>query len=427
MEREQLQRQYSELSRQLSAARRAGADLAPLKAELKRVGALLGELSPCKRKRRQPEEPPCLKTRVIGDPSEIAGLRDAWNDLLERADNYSPFLTWEWWWPWFECIGQDHYAPHMVVVADEAGRLYGGLPLACKRRGGGAELVFMGSDKGPDPAYLTAAAEAERRPEILSQLMRGLSSDPAITALRWDQCPVDDGLGQILGAAAREDWMAAIQVKRQYIHGALPGTWEEFIAQVPSRNRRDELRHQFRDVERKWGPVALGVHREADAQALALIDQMASFTIRRRATLRSQSRWNDDRFRRCLLQTVELFAQRGWFRLFTVSVAGELAAAMMGWAYHGTFFAYQIGEVNHHAELGLGHCVINHALHTCVDEGLDRFEFLGKAQRWKLRYFGEMTPSATITMGPGTSRYWSTVGLACLRQSLGRWLNRGGG
>jgi hypothetical protein len=147
---------------------------------------------------------------------------------------------------------------------------------------------------------------------------------------------------------------------------------------------------------------------------------MAAFSVRRRKFLGDSSRWNDPVFARCLDRVLELFAERGWLRIYAVHVRGELAAALLGFAYRGTFFAYQIAESEQHAELGLGHCAASHAIRSCIEEGLERFEFLGEAQPWKRSYFSGLTPAATVTLGLDNSAYWSNLAWNSLRLALSR-------
>lgn len=422
-EQEYLLQQYKLLSRQLSEAKRTGRDLTFLKAEHKRVYDRLQELAPRKPRTKQaPSEQ--LRTEVITAPTALQNLRQEWDDLLTHADNYSPFLTWEWWWPWVRHFGHLHQ-PYLILVRDQDNRLLGGLPLALMSD---KLLGFMGSRSGPDPAHLGFPLHTAHREEALRVLMERVAAECGrrFPAWRWEQCAVDGHLGDILSAAASSGLQATIQVKRHYVHGDLPDTFETYISSVSCKNRRNYLRHQFDRIEREWARPVLRVITEASHETDGIIAQMAQYNIRRRQTLGDSSRWNDAAFSRCLDDVIRLFSERNWLRLYTITIEGRLAAALLGWAYRGTFFAYQIGETDEHADLGLGQCVISYAIKGSIEEGLKRFEFLGEAHPFKRTYFPGLTGAATVLLGRDDCAYWSLVGWSSLRRAMGRMLRRSG-
>jgi CelD/BcsL family acetyltransferase involved in cellulose biosynthesis len=408
-ETESLRQQYSQLSRKLAQAKREKRDLEALKAEHKRVFDRLQLLAPRKPKKLAKQPEVALHGETITDPAELFDLRESWDEMLENIQNYSPFLTWEWWWPWFECFGAE-YGGQVVVARDDAGKLHGGLPLATHP---GGHMFLMGSQVGPDPAYMVAPAGSKAALMAELTVLRGNGR-----RIVWEQCPVDERLADVMAAAGAEDWTSLLQIKRHYVHGDLPTTWEAYIEGVPSKNRRNSLRRQFERLEREWGSPECAVLKKATPEALEIIDEMAQHNIKRREARCSKSRWLNGDFCRFLNAAVSLFAERGWMRLHTIHIEGKLAAAMLGWAYRGTFFAYQIGESDEHPELGLGHCIISNAIKASIEEGLERFEMLGQASDFKRTYFPGLTPVATLTIGPDNSKYWFALSRGSLRQAV---------
>lgn len=416
-----LRRELKQLSHQMGELRRSGQPISP--ELLARHETLTRQLQDGKSSKPAPRPAATpLTVELIDSRAQLGDLQPQWDDLLERADNTSPFITWEWWWPWLQNCATCH-DPYVLVARDAQDRLVAGLPLV--RTGGRRpQLRFMGSFNGPDPAYLRLPAVPERAAEARSLLLQRLASDcgDRFVDWRWDHCAVDSLLGDVMADAGREGLHFEVQVRRQYVHGPLPERYEDFIDGVPSGNRRNLMRHQLERLAREWAPPELIVHRRLTPEAQAIIAQMAAYNIKRRQAMGDRSRWNDKDFTRCLDRIMALFSERGWFRLFGLNVKGKLAAAFIGWAYRGTFFSYQIGETDEHPELGLGQCVVGHAIRSCIEEGLRHFEFLGEAHEWKRKYFPHLTPAATVHMGRDNAAYWSSVGLAALRRALARKL-----
>lgn len=410
-EAEQLLQQYTALSKQLGEAKRSGAALTALKAEHKRVFDRLQVVSPRKPGKLNKAQELRLHVDLLTEPDQLRDLRQPWDDMLERIGNYSPFVTWEWWWPWLQSFSALRQ-PYVLVAKDQQGLLHGALPLSQDARRP-RQAYFVGSGCGPDPAYVSPPMA---NAQALGLLLGALRDSP-INSVSWQQCPVDDRLSEILTALAKEDWQMSLRIRRHYVHGELPSTWDAYVDGVPNKNRRNLLRHQFEQLEQAWGTPVCGVHTAASDEAYAVIAQMARFNVHRRALLGDRSRWQDITFQRCLDHVTELFAGRGWLRLVTIHVGDELAAALLGWAYRGTFFAYQIGTHPQHADLGLGHCIISHAIRSSIEEGLQRFEMLGQASQFKRTYFPGLTPAATVVLGPDRSDYWLGVGWDALRRA----------
>lgn len=411
--KEQLLQEYFDLSKQLVEAKREGRDLVALKAEHKRVYERLQTVSPRKPSRLESNQTLQLHADLLTTPEELYDLRHGWDSMLQRTDNYSPFVTWEWWWPTLECFG-DWLHPYVLVAKDQQGQLHGSLALATDQKSRGRRAWFIGSCCGPDPAYLSPPMA---NAEALGVLLRALSESP-VRLLKWDQCPLDTRFAEILSAIAKEKWQFSLRIRRHYVHGELPPSWDEYVETVPSKNRRNLLRHQFERLEATWGPATCTVRTDASDETYALVEQLARFNIHRRIMLGDHSRWKDSVFQQCLSRVIGLFAERGWLRLLTVHVGDELGAVLLGWAYRGTFFAYQIGISPHHLETGIGHCVISHAIRSSIEEGLQRFEMLGQASQFKRSYFPGLTPAGTVVLGPDRSNYWFEVGQQALRTAV---------
>lgn len=420
--RADLRQEFEALCRQMAEARAAGLEIAQeLKSRHQELARQMsGRARP--RARKQSPQPSPLKAEVITDRSVLAELQPQWNDMLERGGNPSPFVTWEWWWTWLEHCGKSH-EPYVLVAREGDGRLVAGLPLtiAGGRRG---EARFMGSFEGPDPAYLCFPAAGERAGEARGLVLDQLRRDCGVrfASWRWDHCGVNGPFGDIISQTALRGLQATVQVRKLLVNGPLPNSYDEFISNVPSKNRRSELRRQFERLEQEWAPPEFGVYRELSPEAGTLMEYMAQYNIRRLDTLGEYSRWKNESFNQCLSRIAERFSERGWFRLFTISVEGRLAAALMGWAYHDTFFAYQIGETHQHPGLGIGQCVIAHTIRSCIEEGIKHFEFLGEAHGWKRRYFEGATPSATVRFGKDDAAYWASTGKYALRRAVGKKL-----
>ena len=100
-----------------------------------------------------------------------------------------------------------------------------------------------------------------------------------------------------------------------------------------------------------------------------------------------------ERFFRDVADTL---AARGWLRLGVLSVDGEDAAVLFGFAYEGTLALYNAAYDPNLAPLSVGIACAAYAIRSAIAEGLRTYDFLrgdepykydlGGADHWLLRF-----------------------------------------
>ncbi|TME69054.1 MAG: GNAT family N-acetyltransferase, partial [Chloroflexi bacterium] len=92
----------------------------------------------------------------------------------------------------------------------------------------------------------------------------------------------------------------------------------------------------------------------------------------------------------------DTLAARGWLRLGVLSVDGEDAAVLFGFAYEGTLALYNAAYDPNLAPLSVGIACAAYAIRSAIAEGLRTYDFLrgdepykydlGGADHWLLRF-----------------------------------------
>jgi len=171
----------------------------------------------------------------------LAELLPEWERLFAADDEATPFSSAEWaraWWPHWAGGG----GAFLVTVRD-AGRLVGLAPLVLGRRGPFRVLAELGRPPGN---YWDVLAEPAARSQAGAEVMRALSARRS----EWHALllgGVRDG-----SATERAVLSGGLRLRRRrptpYPGIELPETFDEYLAALP-RKRRKDLRRHLRRLE----------------------------------------------------------------------------------------------------------------------------------------------------------------------------------
>jgi CelD/BcsL family acetyltransferase involved in cellulose biosynthesis len=79
-------------------------------------------------------------------------------------------------------------------------------------------------------------------------------------------------------------------------------------------------------------------------------------------------------------------AARGWARLYLLSVAGAVRAALYGFRHGDRFAFYQAGYDPDWRQRSVGTVLLGHVIERCFSEGVAEFDFLRGSESYKLKW-----------------------------------------
>lgn len=101
-----------------------------------------------------------MHIRLVTKYNDFLNLKDNWNSLLEKSNNPSPFLTFEWVSSWLETFGDRYKLYILVVHADKAERdLIGIAPLTITKEGIFNYLYFIGTGRSDHLGFIVKGNE----------------------------------------------------------------------------------------------------------------------------------------------------------------------------------------------------------------------------------------------------------------------------
>jgi CelD/BcsL family acetyltransferase involved in cellulose biosynthesis len=322
-----------------------------------------------------------MNIELIDTPDRFLALGPEWNQLLAASSAESPFLRWEWlnaWW--MHLAGPRGLA---ILAVRDGGELTAIAPFCvshslpwfarCEFLGTG----FAGSD------YLDVMALPEREARALSELAEYLRFRRL--ALRLDHLPVNSAAARLRPALTGNRWTA-----RETEHGVCPfirlsgHTWDSFLATIAPAHRAT-TRRRLRRLERSYAMRFERVRTETRRRDV--IEALFAF---------HDQRWCD---RGTAFQTESLRAfhreltsralDTDWLRLHALSLNGDLAGVMYGFAHKGRFYFYQHGYAPQYRSLGIGRALLDLTIRAAIDEGLSEFDLLYGDEVYKSAWTSE--------------------------------------
>lgn len=315
------------------------------------------------------------KPSLLGTLEDLVAIAPEWDDLALLAS--SPFLTVEWLTSWWSVFGTGD--PAVLVLRNEAGRLVGGA--FCRRT---RRTLEAAANLWSGNWDVLASDEAARRElwRVLAQIA------PARLRL----------FGLIEGSAetrvARESLRAAgFSVFRRGGAGCpylvLPDRWETLLGGV-SRNLRSQVARRGRALER-LGTVTFRAVKGGEELPGALEHVLrlegSGWKGREGTAILS-----DPALEALYRSFAARAAERGWLRLYLLELEGQPIAADFGCAFGGTGFLMKTGFDEHYGELSPGLVLRARVLQASIEEGLGAYDFLGRAEPYKLRWGAHARP-----------------------------------
>ena|SRR5919197_2998851 len=321
-----------------------------------------------------------LVIELIDDLQRFELLRGEWEVLLQASAANGLFLTWEWlatWWRHFS-VERELF----VLTARAGGDLMAIAPFSLRRWRLGASVEFLGTGSvGSDYLDLIVRRGCER--EVVHALGAYLARESVI--LDMAQVRRDGSVAALLAAElTRRGWRASETRAGVCPYIPLDGlSWSDYLATLGPAHRsnvRRRLRNAMKRFEMRFEQA-----RSASEVADALV------TLVRLHHMRWRERGGSDGLHTPALlafhgDVSQLARERGWLRLFVLSLDGRPAAALYGFCYGQTFYFYQSGFDPEHGRYSVGLLATGLAIRAAIEEGAREYDLLHGDEEYKFRW-----------------------------------------
>jgi CelD/BcsL family acetyltransferase involved in cellulose biosynthesis len=299
----------------------------------------------------------------------IAAIEREWDDLAGRLD-VSPFLRPGWSAVWFECFAP---GPALVATIRRGDELAALAPLY--RRG--RMLHSASNEHTPHFDFLAVDDGAA------GELARALLSRRE-TRLVLDLVDADGpGLRACRSAAAAAGYRSVERIRLRSPHLAIESDWETYVSQL-RRKTRYEVERRLRRL-RESGSVTFEIAdgRERLAELLDEGFGIEGAGWKGEAGTAIQA---SDETRSFYAGIARWAASRGWLRLAFLRLDGKALAFVFALEQGGTFYALKSGFDPAFHKFGPSTLLRAELVSRAFSAGLERYEFLGADEPWKLEW-----------------------------------------
>jgi CelD/BcsL family acetyltransferase involved in cellulose biosynthesis len=335
---------------------------------------------------------------TIEDAAGFEKLRDEWDDLLEASASDCFFLTWEWLYPWWKHLSGDRSL--RIVTLRSGGELVAIAPLASRPRrlarlAPFRSLEFIGADRVCSD-YLDLIIRRGREPEALDALTEYLSRDmPMIKLANVRRTSL---AAELATGLQRHGWSPSEETIAVCPFTILTGhSWQSYLATLGPEHRYN-FRRRLRNVTKLANVQFEEARSPAQAQAM-LHDLVAMHNMRWR------DRGGSDAFDSPDLiafheEVTQLALDRGWLKLYTLTLDGRPAAALYGFHYRATFYFMQAGFDPRFRKHSVGLLTMGLAIKTAIDEGMDECDLLRGDEAYKFHWARERRELGRLELYP---------------------------
>jgi len=321
-----------------------------------------------------------LTVTRIEQRAQLAEVEAEWDQLLERTDVASPFLTPGWQMAWLDTYGAEHQP--FVLVARDAGTLVGLWPLARRARGPFRVLEPIGAGRSD---WLDIPVVPERRADVLSAFLEYLGRHRRA----WDLIEHRDVLVDSPSIAALESLCGdgGIRIRRQsrtvapYL--ALTGTWEQFLDSKRGKFRSN-LKYYRRLPERNGQKLTSG--RVTWSDRTLTVDDLASIELRSWKARDGNLKVSTEAGRAFYRRFCDYLASRGSLEVWSAAIDGEPVAFILNIIFQGKCYHYNTCYDERFGNISPGVLLHAEAIANAYERDLTEYDFLSGDEPYKDRW-----------------------------------------
>lgn len=315
-----------------------------------------------------------------------------WRELLALDPQRHVFATPEWnkaWWEEFKA-GKDLFL--LIMRAEGGGATTAIVPLYRKEEEGRKVLRFLGGIDLTD--YLGPICSSEDR-ELVAEALAGWLVE---TDVEWDEfdahnMPVPFGFAEFLvDRADRAGLDFALEQEETAAQLPLPGTYEDYLARLDSKNRH-ELRRKRRRFARDL----------PDATVRTTTDETLEGDLKLFIEMHRGAEGHKGHFMRPEIATffervAHAFMPKGWLRIDFLEVGDRPLASSFAFVLNNRFFLYNSAYESELARLSPGLVLVSELVKQAIEEGLEIFDFMRGPERYKYQLGAEAVPLNNVRL-----------------------------
>lgn len=327
-----------------------------------------------------------LSVRVAQNWDELEKFRDAWEGLLAQNSEASIFLTPEWQGCWWRAFGQDRNLWGLLFL-DQRQEVVAIAPFYVQQKSlfpfRFNNLRMVGAGSGDSDA-LDFIVKPGAETMVAETFLDWLRQQPDWGVCSLETFPKNSQVGRHLRTVLGNlGWHLISEDSIHYVIG-LPATWQAYIQSLDSQFRPLLTRYPKR-LQTRYNDVR--IFRCENMQDLASGLETLFELHQMRWTGRGQpGAFASPERRGFYHQMAGAFMRRGWLEFWLLRLGNQTVAAQFCFRFRDTVYLLQEGFHPKYAADKIGYALRAHVLEGMIQSGAKRYDFLGGADPYKLKY-----------------------------------------
>lgn len=344
-----------------------------------------------------------MQIEIVDNIKQFRELRNEWDELLEKSNCESIFLTWEWLYNWWEHFNENK-EPFIMLIKDEScKKIVGIAPFYIQKTTlfnlpKVKKIKFLGTEKVASD-FLDFIMYPGLEDNILSAVYEYLIKNNHL----WDMIEITD-IDE--GSASLEFFKRKANGRYKIIESdaqkcpymALPSSYG-LLLQSLSPNMRENLRRRMKKIEHKSGVHFSIPKDEAVSESVdnLFILHNKRFKSKEKSRI-SESAFNGIKIKDFHYDIASNFMKRDWLKLYFLNFGSEPIACLYAFKYKNRFFYYQSGFNPDWNDWSLGTVLFGYAIKDSINDGLKEFHYLRGNETYKSRWTKEARTTKNIIL-----------------------------
>lgn len=312
---------------------------------------------------------------------QLALLSDEWRALARTNEACAePFFQPEWFLAFARAFESNR--PINVVTGRCNDRLVGIAPfVSCSSFFANIPARTLRSLSGIHSCRFDLIHAAEEPSQLADMIWSSLREQSGWDVIEALDVPNDGAFMHLLGHAKRDGFLIGTWSTRKSPYLSLPPRDSDPFQHCPERFKsfRSRLKSKVRKL-RQVGSVAFDTHTKDYNEALTQFFALESSGWKGANGSSIASNLSLVRFYSSI---VEEYAQRGYLRMYSLTVDSKPIAMHLGLLMNGCYYAPKVAYDERFARFSPGQLLVQHVITDLTGAGVKKYDFLGPRALWK--------------------------------------------
>ena len=341
-----------------------------------------------------------LQISEINSKKQFYEMRTRWNQTLDKSKDNSIFLTWEKMAPSVNQLKKE--CTIKILCATEGNELVGIAPFRKTRKNlkGNLGYSFIEPLTNGDTDY-AGLIMAKQETNCIHQFLQYLYNQKDWDFMVLPDLPQASLTLELLKHTPKD--LPKFKVEKGIIcpYLKIPNSKEKLLANLSVKHQKN-LQRRLRKLKKEHGKVELKQYYELGSfeQTMEIFFELHQ----KRWILKNKpGRFDNQKARDITLQTAKYFAEKGWLRLYFLTVNNKPVAAELNLEYNKKMYGHLGGFDPDYSNYSVGHLLTLKVLEECVEKGISEYDFMQGDEPYKFDW---------------TSKYRQNMNVFCVNKKL---------